>query len=87
MGREYNAWGGLWLLSAFFLAGTGELRTAIAQQPIVIKLGKVHQVDLKSRLHRASMALREELTRHLGSSEGSHGFKRSTTSGLPRGSG
>jgi RNA polymerase sigma-70 factor (ECF subfamily) len=34
---------------------------------------------VKSRLHRARMALREELTRHLGSGEGSHGLKASIT--------
>lgn len=34
---------------------------------------------VKSRLHRARMALREELTRHLGASGGSYRLRQSTT--------
>lgn len=34
---------------------------------------------VKSRLHRARMALREELTRHLGPGEGSYGLRQATT--------
>jgi tripartite ATP-independent transporter DctP family solute receptor len=36
----------LWVLAAMLLAGTGGLQTVAAQQPVVIKLGNVHQVDL-----------------------------------------
>ena len=34
---------------------------------------------VKSRLHRARMTLREELTRHLGPGEGSYGLRQATT--------
>jgi tripartite ATP-independent transporter DctP family solute receptor len=36
----------LWAVAALLLAGTGGPQSAAAQQPIVIKLGNVHQVDL-----------------------------------------